>query len=259
MISEGMDAGRVRQVAGALRAQSSALGDVGGKGTALMRVLDGAWEGSDTEQFSRAWDGLRPAIERASQMLSQMAEGLAVQAEDQEGASEGEGGPRLPRLPFPIPLPPLPPLPRWPKLPRLPLPPWPFPVPPIPPFPRIPRLPLPPWPFPPIPRCPVPVPPLPEPRIPRVPDGGGDDGPKLPPPVPPIMATSPFASTMVADPLPTPPSIPEDFPKGPYNPVPTPIPVDPMPYPLDPDPFSPGGPFAHPLDRPFPERPFPEN
>lgn len=117
-VAEGMDTGRARSVAGALRSQSSVLGDIAARGSAMMNVLEDVWQGPDVEQFAREWGSARPQLDRAEQLVRDMGEELTRQAEDQDRASDGEGfGPGEPRIP---PIPKLPDLPQLPKLPRLP-------------------------------------------------------------------------------------------------------------------------------------------
>lgn len=109
-VQQGMDTARARQIADGLRVQGNALSALGPQGSAMMQVLDQVWNGPDTEHFAREWNSARPQIDQAGTSLTDMANELARQAEEQDLASEGSGfGPGLPP-PVP-PLPPLPPLP----------------------------------------------------------------------------------------------------------------------------------------------------
>lgn len=120
-VAEGMETGRARSIADQLRSQGSVIGDVAARGSAMMSVLEDVWQGPDVEQFAREWGSARPQLDRAEQLVRDMGEELARQAEDQDRASEGSGiGPGSPQLPKLPGLPDFPGLPGLPKLPSFP-------------------------------------------------------------------------------------------------------------------------------------------
>lgn len=87
-VSEGMDPARVREIAGALRATSEELHQIGQSGTTSLQVLADAWEGQDLEAYAAGWDGARRTLASAADLLSALGERLGSQADDQDGASE---------------------------------------------------------------------------------------------------------------------------------------------------------------------------
>lgn len=94
-VQQGMDSARIREIAGGLRAESTRIGDVQGRGTASAGVLRGAWEGDDAGVLLDRWDS--EAVTRlteAAQLLSAAADDLGRQADDQDEASGEAGGGR---------------------------------------------------------------------------------------------------------------------------------------------------------------------
>lgn len=91
-LDSGMDVERVRSIAQQLLAQGAKIGDVASTGRGQLGVLDGAWKGSDVEDFSGRWGGAEKAAHEASQGLRSYAELLIRQADDQQQASDGVGG-----------------------------------------------------------------------------------------------------------------------------------------------------------------------
>lgn len=95
-VQQGMDPGRVRHIAGQLRSQVQALGDVLAAGHASSGVLREHWVGDDGQELVTRWTSdAAKQIGAATETLRALATGLERQAADQDEASGagGSGGP----------------------------------------------------------------------------------------------------------------------------------------------------------------------
>lgn len=93
MISEGMDATRVRQISGTLRSEGERLTAISERAGAQLAILHGAWHGADAEGFVREWESADRLVLACSDRLRQFAADLAQQADDQTRASDGGRAP----------------------------------------------------------------------------------------------------------------------------------------------------------------------
>lgn len=91
MISEGMDVARGRQISVLLHGQGQRLSALSSEGSGLLRALEQVWEGPDSETFARDWSVAERQAHVCSDRLTTFADLLRRQADEQEGASEGEG------------------------------------------------------------------------------------------------------------------------------------------------------------------------
>ncbi|MEK4241305.1 hypothetical protein NYE39_04765 [Janibacter sp. FSL W8-0316] len=91
-VTDGMDTARARVVATQLKHQGAVLAGIGTQGSALADVLKDVWGGPDAEKFAREWQAARPALNRSSRDLDEVANELTRQADEQDGASEGGPG-----------------------------------------------------------------------------------------------------------------------------------------------------------------------
>lgn len=90
-VAEGMDVGRVRNVAAAMLSLASRTDDVRDAGNAQIKVLQGAWEGPDLEKFSEGWSATMPRVASAATAMRHAGQDLHRQADDQEKTSDGIG------------------------------------------------------------------------------------------------------------------------------------------------------------------------
>ncbi|MDN5717128.1 MAG: WXG100 family type VII secretion target [Janibacter sp.] len=90
-LTDGMDTGRIREVAGQLTTQAGKIGEVSQNGTSQMSTLEGNWNGNDREQFSSAWQDAAKALQSAQDVLDAYAKSAISQADEQDKGS-GAGG-----------------------------------------------------------------------------------------------------------------------------------------------------------------------
>lgn len=91
-VREGMDADRIRSIAGEVGALGRQAEGIHDAGTAMLRTLEGVWEGGDLAGFQRGWQEAGPQMAAAAEALRAAGETLRRQAGDQEAASGGDGG-----------------------------------------------------------------------------------------------------------------------------------------------------------------------
>ncbi|MHA7126142.1 C2 family cysteine protease [Janibacter indicus] len=89
-VSEGMDTGRVREIATRLRDQGERLVDVSARGRTSLGVIEEAWSGADFLTFSNGWSGAEQATQAAADRVRDFAQLLDRQAADQDAGSQGE-------------------------------------------------------------------------------------------------------------------------------------------------------------------------
>lgn len=96
-VSDGMDTGRVREIATRLRDQGELLVDVSERGRASLGIIEESWAGADLLAFSGLWAGAERATHSAADRMREFAQLLERQAGDQDGTSRGTpirgGGP----------------------------------------------------------------------------------------------------------------------------------------------------------------------
>lgn len=90
-VSEGMDAARVREIAGHLHREAHRLTTVSTQGTAQMGVLQEAWSGMDSQGFGQDWLTAERDVHSCSTHLAGYADALTRQTEQQGEASAGAG------------------------------------------------------------------------------------------------------------------------------------------------------------------------
>lgn len=86
-LTEGMDTGRVREIAGALSTQAGRIGETAATGTAQQAVLAENWLGTDSEQFGEAWTQAAKALTTAQDALVAYSKTATQQADQQDAAS----------------------------------------------------------------------------------------------------------------------------------------------------------------------------
>lgn len=91
-LTEGMDTGRIREIAGQLTTQAGKVGEVASNGTAQAGTLQENWLGSDSEQFNSAWQDAANALQQAQDALNAYSKKAISQADQQDAASGGGGG-----------------------------------------------------------------------------------------------------------------------------------------------------------------------
>lgn len=90
-VSEGMDSGRVREIARSMMAMGQRVESVESRGQSQLATLEGAWAGEDLTAFADRWHEAVPQLQHAGQALHDMGRDLFGQAGEQEGASRGSG------------------------------------------------------------------------------------------------------------------------------------------------------------------------
>lgn len=88
-LTEGMDTGRVREIAGQLTTQSGKVGEVSQNGTSQAGALAENWQGSDSEQFQESWQSAAKGPQAAQDSLAEYAKRAMTQADQQDEASGG--------------------------------------------------------------------------------------------------------------------------------------------------------------------------
>lgn len=91
-LSHGADVERLDDIALALRRQSEAVGEIGGRGATMVERLRAVWQGPDLEEFAAEWRAARRTIEAAQAQLSLYGRRAAVASELQRSASGGSSG-----------------------------------------------------------------------------------------------------------------------------------------------------------------------
>lgn len=93
-VTHGADVEQLDDVAIGLRRQGDKIGDVGGRGSALLEKLRALWDGPDFEEFSREWRSAHRTIDDAEEALRAYGKRLLVEAEEQRAAAfSPSGGP----------------------------------------------------------------------------------------------------------------------------------------------------------------------
>lgn len=88
-LNEGMESGRVREIAGQLTQQAGKVGEVNQNGTTQVGTLNENWLGKDSEQFADQWQQAATSLQGAQDALDAYAKKAIAQADQQEGASGG--------------------------------------------------------------------------------------------------------------------------------------------------------------------------
>lgn len=91
-LTDGMDTGRIREVAGQLTQQAGKVGEVSSNGTSQAGTLKENWLGNDSEQFASQWQDATRQLQSAQTSLEEYARAAGVQADQQTDASGGSGG-----------------------------------------------------------------------------------------------------------------------------------------------------------------------
>lgn len=86
-LTDGMDTGRIREVAGQLTQQAGKVGEVSSNGTSQAGTLKENWLGNDSEQFGDAWQDAAKALQAAQDALDAYAKSAIQQAEQQDKVS----------------------------------------------------------------------------------------------------------------------------------------------------------------------------
>lgn len=86
-LNEGMDTGRVREVAGQLTTQAGRIGEVQANGTTQQGTLAENWLGPDSEAFGDSWKEAAKALAQAQDALTAYAKTAVQQADQQDNAS----------------------------------------------------------------------------------------------------------------------------------------------------------------------------
>lgn len=95
-VTHGADVELLDDAAIGLRRQGDRIGDVGGRGSALLEKLRAVWDGPDFEDFSREWRRAHRRIDDAEEAIRAYSKRLLVEADDQRlaagGSLAGAGG-----------------------------------------------------------------------------------------------------------------------------------------------------------------------
>lgn len=86
-LTDGMDTGRVREIAGQLTTQSGKVGEVSQNGTSQAGTLSENWQGSDSEQFQSEWQAAAKSLQAAQDSLAEYSKRAMMQADQQDEAS----------------------------------------------------------------------------------------------------------------------------------------------------------------------------
>jgi len=86
-LTDGMDTGRIREVAGQLTTQAGKVGEVSQNGTQQAGVLAENWLGQDSQQFGEQWQSAAKALQAAQDSLQAYSKKAIQQAEQQDEAS----------------------------------------------------------------------------------------------------------------------------------------------------------------------------
>lgn len=86
-LTDGMDIGRIREVAGNLKTESGRIDEVNQSGTTQVGTLGENWLGPDSEQFTQSWQDASRALQSASSSLQNYSAQAEQQADQQEKAS----------------------------------------------------------------------------------------------------------------------------------------------------------------------------
>lgn len=86
-LTDGMDVGRIREVAGQLSTQAGKVGEVSSNGTSQAGTLKENWMGQDSEQFGEEWQQAAKALQQAQDALQAYSKKAIAQADQQEQAS----------------------------------------------------------------------------------------------------------------------------------------------------------------------------
>lgn len=86
-LTEGMDTGRVREIAGQLTTQSGKIGEVAQNGTSQAGSLSENWNGSDSDQFQDSWQNAAKGLQAAQDSLAEYAKRAMQQADHQDDTS----------------------------------------------------------------------------------------------------------------------------------------------------------------------------
>ena len=88
-LTEGMDIGRIREIASQLTTQAGKVGEVSTSGTSQAGTLAENWLGADSDQFAEAWQGAAQQLQAAQDALQSYSKKALTQADQQEHASGG--------------------------------------------------------------------------------------------------------------------------------------------------------------------------
>ncbi|HIZ97256.1 MAG TPA: WXG100 family type VII secretion target [Candidatus Janibacter merdipullorum] len=91
-VSHGMDVSRVREIATQVQGLATRVDAVRTRGTAQVETLESAWAGPDADALAGEWSAATPMISGAAQGLRQSATAMLRDADEQERASQAEGG-----------------------------------------------------------------------------------------------------------------------------------------------------------------------
>lgn len=86
-LTDGMDTGRVREVAGQLNSEAGKVGEISSNGTSQASSLAENWLGSDSDQFRDAWGDAAKALQQAQDALQAYSKAAIQQADQQDKVS----------------------------------------------------------------------------------------------------------------------------------------------------------------------------
>ncbi|SMC64202.1 hypothetical protein [Janibacter indicus] len=86
-LTDGMDTGRVKEVAGQLNTEAGRVGEISSNGTSQAGTLKENWLGPDSEQFGDAWGDAAKALQQAQDALQAYSKAAIQQADQQEKGS----------------------------------------------------------------------------------------------------------------------------------------------------------------------------
>ena len=86
-LTDGMDTGRVKEVAGQLTTEAGRVGEISSNGTSQAGTLKENWLGPDSEQFGDAWGDAAKALQQAQDALQAYSKAAMQQADQQKGGS----------------------------------------------------------------------------------------------------------------------------------------------------------------------------
>lgn len=88
-LTEGMDTGRVKDVAGRLKQTAAKIGVVNSEGASTTGELASNWLGQDMQSWSDSWNDVSKTLQQAQTAMEQFAQKAESNAELQEQTSQG--------------------------------------------------------------------------------------------------------------------------------------------------------------------------
>lgn len=91
-VTHGADVEQLDDIARGLRLQGERIGEVGGRGSALLERLRALWDGPDFEEFSRNWRAAHRGIDGAQDAIRTYGKRLMLESDAQRDASGSPQG-----------------------------------------------------------------------------------------------------------------------------------------------------------------------